>query len=53
MSGVDPIRGFLAAVRRRLVLRTGLTTAGYGTALLGAALALLAFAATATGPASF
>jgi len=53
MSGVDPIRGFLAAVRRRLVLRTGLTTAGYGTALLGAALALLALAATATGPASF
>ena len=37
MSGVDPIRGFLAAVRRRLILRTGLQTAGYGAALLGAA----------------
>jgi hypothetical protein len=53
MSAVEPIRGFLAAVRRRLILRTGLEAAGYGVALLGTGLALLALAAVATGPAAF
>jgi hypothetical protein len=53
MSAVDPIRGFLAAVRRRLILRTGLRTAGYSAALLAVGLAALALAAAATGPAAF
>jgi hypothetical protein len=53
MSGMEPIRGFLAAVRRRLVLRAALQAAGYSTALLAATLGLLALVAVAMGPASF
>ncbi len=53
MSESERIRSFLTAVRRRLLLRAALETAGFGTAAL--ALALLALAATAAsvGPAGF
>ena len=47
------IRGFLAAVRRRLVLRAALKTAGYGAALVSAALLVLAVTAVNVGPAAF
>jgi hypothetical protein len=47
------IHGFLAGVRRRLLLRSGLEAAGYGVAGLGVGLLALALTATAVGPASF
>src|SRR5262245_14371500 len=47
------ISRFLAAVRRRLLVRAALRTAGYGGALFGAVLLLLALAAATIGPASF
>jgi hypothetical protein len=47
------IRGFLASVRRRLLVRAALKTAGYGVALLGATLLLLALLAATMGPAAF
>jgi hypothetical protein len=46
-------RSFLAAFRRRLLLRTGLETAGWGAAGLGALVAALALVAAAVGPAGF
>ena len=49
----DAIRAFLATVRRRLMLRAALRTAGYGVALLGGALLLLALIAASMGPAAF
>jgi len=50
---VQAIGGFLGAVRRRLVKRAALRTAGYGGAALAVTLLLLALAAAAIGPASF
>jgi hypothetical protein len=49
----DGIQSFLAAVRRRLLLRTGLTAAGYGAAALGVGLFALGLSAAAVGPADF
>ena len=49
----DEIHTFLAGVRRRLLLRSGLEAAGYGVAALGVGLLALALAATAVGPAGF
>src|SRR5262245_5504087 len=53
MSEMDRIRGFLGAVRRRLLLRAAIETAGFGAAALGVALLALAAAAAAVGPAGF
>ena len=47
------IRGFLAAVRRRLVLRAAVKTAGYGVGVLSGAVLLLALTAAMMGPAAF
>ncbi|HXU06865.1 MAG TPA: hypothetical protein VN903_38190, partial [Polyangia bacterium] len=47
------IRGFLAAVRRRLLLRSALRATGYGVGILGAVALLLALVAAAVGPAPF
>ena len=41
------------SVRRRLMLRTALTTAGYGVGILGAVVLLLALTAATMGPAAF
>jgi hypothetical protein len=49
----EQIHTFLASVRRRLLLRSGLEAAGYGVAALGVGLLALALAATAVGPAGF
>ncbi len=53
MTGSAGIRDFLAAIRRRLLLRAGLQAAGYGAAALLLALALLGVAAASVGPAGF
>src|SRR5262249_16620790 len=50
---VQAIGRFLAAVRRRLLLRAALRTAGYGIAVIGAAVLVLALAAATIGPAPF
>jgi hypothetical protein len=50
---VQAINAFLRAVRRRLMLRTALRTAGYGGGILGAVALLLALAAATIGPAAF
>ena len=47
------IQTFLATVRRRLLLRSGLEAAGYGLGALGLGLLGLGLTATAVGPASF
>ena len=47
------IRDFLAVLRRRLVLRAALKTAGYGGGALCAVLLLLALMAATIGPAAF
>ena len=47
------ISAFLAAVRRRLMLRAALQAAGYGLGILGGVALLLALAAATIGPASF
>ena len=52
-ASTDAIRAFLATVRQRLMLRAALRTAGYGVALLGGALLLLALIAASMGPAAF
>src|SRR5580692_7811109 len=49
----DGIQSFLAAVRRRLLLRAGLTAAGYGAAVLGVGVLALGLSAAAVGPAEF
>ncbi len=49
----DEIEKFLARVRRRLLLRSGLEAAGYGLGALGLGLLLLGLTATAVGPAGF
>src|SRR5579884_563998 len=49
----DEIETFLARVRRRLLLRSGLEAAGYGLGALGLGLLLLGLTATAVGPAGF
>ncbi len=49
----DEIETFLASVRRRLLLRSGLEAAGYGLGALGLGLLALGLTATAVGPASF
>ena len=53
MSERDGIQSFLAAVRRRLLLRAGLQAAGYGAAALGVGLFALGLSAAAVGPADF
>src|SRR5262247_570815 len=50
---IAAINAFLTAVRRRLMLRAGLQTAGYGMALLCAVLLLMALIAANMGPAAF
>jgi hypothetical protein len=52
-EGIRAIRAFLAAVRRRSLLRAGLQTAGYGLAVVVVTLLALALVANAVGPASF
>ena len=47
------IHGFLAVVRRRLLLEAALRTVGYGIGILGAVVLLLALIATNVGPAAF
>jgi hypothetical protein len=53
MGERDGIQSFLAAVRRRLLLRAGLAAAGYGAAALGVGLFALGLSAAAVGPADF
>lgn len=53
MNDLDGIRGFLAALRRRLLLRAGLETVGYGAAAMALAALVLALVAAAVGPAGF
>jgi hypothetical protein len=53
MGEGDRIRSFLAAFRRRLLLRTGLQAAGWGAAGSGALVGGLALVAAAVGPAAF
>jgi hypothetical protein len=53
MGDRDGIQSFLAAVRRRLLLRAGLAAAGYGAAALGVGLFALGLSAAAVGPADF
>ena len=47
------IRAFLSVVRRRLMWRTALHTAGYGLGILGVVVLLLALVAESMGPAAF
>ncbi len=49
----DGIQDFLGAIRRRLLLRSGLAAAGYAAALLAVGLFALGLCATAVGPADF
>jgi len=49
----DGIQNFLGAIRRRVLLREGLTAAGYATALLAAGLLALGLCAMSVGPADF
>jgi hypothetical protein len=53
MSELDRIRSFLDAMRRRLLVRAALETAGYGAAATIAVLLGLAAIAAAVGPAGF
>jgi hypothetical protein len=53
MGEQDGIQSFLAIVRRRLLLRASLQTAGYGAAALGVGLFALGLSASAVGPADF
>jgi hypothetical protein len=53
MSELQRIQGFLAAMRRRLLMRAAIETAGFGAALLAFCLLALAVVASATGPAGF
>jgi hypothetical protein len=53
MDEAARIRSFLAAFRRRVLLRTGLEVVGWGAAGLGLLVAALAFVAVAVGPAGF
>jgi hypothetical protein len=53
MSELERIRTFLAALRRRLVLRAVVETAGFGAAAGAVILLALAAAAAAVGPAGF
>jgi hypothetical protein len=53
MSEIERIHGFLGAVRRRLLVRAAIETAGFGAAAIALALLALAMAAAAVGPAGF
>jgi hypothetical protein len=53
MVEADAIRSFVAAVRRRLLLRSGLAAAGWGAAALGLGLGIMGLVAAAVGPAGF
>ena len=53
MDEAARIRSFLAAFRRRLLLRAGLEAAGWGAAGLGVLVTVLAFVAVGVGPAGF
>jgi hypothetical protein len=53
MSESERIRSFLTAVRRRLLLKAALETAGFGAAAFALALLALAAAAASVGPAGF
>src|SRR5262249_54027854 len=51
--GTQAIGAFLAAVRRRLMLRAALRATGYGIGILGGVALLLALTAASIGPAAF
>src|SRR5215471_3457925 len=53
MSEIERIRGFLGAVRRRLLVRAAIETAGFGAAAIAVAVVALAMTAAAVGPAGF
>ncbi len=53
MSEMERIQGFLGAVRRRLLMRAAVATAGFGAAAVVLAALALAAAAAAVGPAGF
>ena len=53
VPSTQAIGAFLAAVRRRLMLRAALRAAGYGIGILGAVALLLALTAASIGPAAF
>jgi hypothetical protein len=53
MGEVERIRGFLAAVRRRLLVREGLAAAGWAATILGVLILALSLLAAAIGPAGF
>ncbi|MDB4979499.1 MAG: hypothetical protein JWM82_251, partial [Myxococcales bacterium] len=53
MSESERIRSFLTAVRRRLLLKAALETAGFGAAALTLALLALGATAASVGPAGF
>jgi hypothetical protein len=53
MSEIERIRSFLAAMRRRLLVRAAIETAGLGVAAMVVALLGLSVAAAAVGPAGF
>src|SRR3954468_2030400 len=53
MSELERIRGFLGAMRRRLLVRAAIETAGLGAAAMIAVLLALAATAAAVGPAGF
>jgi Domain of unknown function (DUF4175) len=52
-SEVEQIRDFLGAVRRRMLVRAAIRTAGFGAAAVGVTLLALALGAAAVGPAGF
>jgi hypothetical protein len=53
MDELQRIRGFLAAMRRRLLVRAAIETAGFGAAVLACCLLALAAMAAVVGPAGF
>jgi hypothetical protein len=53
MSEIERIRGFLGAMRRRLLLRAAIETAGFGAAALIVVLLVLGAVAASVGPAGF
>ena len=53
MAEADAIRGFVAAVRRRLLLRSGLAALGWGAAALAVGLMIMGLVAASVGPAGF
>ena len=50
MAHLEGIRGFLAAVRRRLLVRAGLEAVGWGAALLGVLVLSMAWSPPRSAP---